>query len=313
MTSLPFSIRSGSDTNFTLRYLNDFPIALSALFQAVEASCEDVRKLDPWYMHSHSLALKFFRHLSTVQNLCAPRIDSTTHAVVVDHSSVNSIVRTAYETFLIFAHIFGPEDKAVQRLRYALWSRGGLMERAKYATPHNQAQISQLAQENSDIAELTLEIDRSPLIDILYSRKQRERMSNGDWGGVNKVKILAEQAGLEEEHFQAIYKHSSGHTHSSYISALQVTQARNLEDQLGLALPALGTGLVLITYFLEIFCKLSPNAVIILKSIPDAQKILSRWSIQKEDWIQAREACIKKREPTWSEIVRSRGNRICLI
>lgn len=308
MDNLPNGIPLPGNTRLDALYLKDFPKALTALFHAVQSSCADFETLEPWYCHSHALALKFFRHLSTVQYLCTPRIDATTGDILVDHSSVISISRTAYETFLIFAHIFGPEDKVLRRLRYALWHRAGLMERAKYAAPRNSDQVAQLIAEQEAIRELTIEIDQSPLFTSIYSLDQRKRMNKGDWSGVHKIKILAEQAGLHQDHFQAIYKHSSSHSHSSYISALQVTQARDLETQRSLATPALGTGLALIAYFLEIFCKMSLSAANSLNENEEARKIFNRWNIQKSDWTLANAARAEVAAPTWADIVRSRGN-----
>lgn len=291
------------------RYVEDFPKALAALFQAVQASRQDMEALDAWYSHSHSLALKFFRHLSTVQHLCNPRIDAITKDLIVDHSSVISVSRAAYETFLIFSHIFGPEDAALRRLRFALWSRAGLMERTKFAKARSPEQVAQLKSEQEDILALSSEIDASPLIGSIYSDDERRRMRKGEWSGVNKIRDLAAQAGLHEEHFQSIYKHSSGHSHSSYISALQVTQARDLETQYNLAIIALGNGLALIAYFLEIFCKLSPKAAAAIQEDEEAKKVLHRWNIQEKEWTAAKATLNGAVAPTWADIVRGRGNR----
>ena len=104
MIESKYSTRIQRDSKLDARYLEDFPIALVALFNAVETSCDDFEQIEPWYSLSHALALKFFRHLSTVQHLCVPKIDATTGDTAVDHSSIISVSRAAYETFLIFSH-----------------------------------------------------------------------------------------------------------------------------------------------------------------------------------------------------------------
>ena len=308
MIESKYSTRIQRDSKLDARYLEDFPIALVALFNAVETSCDDFEQIEPWYSLSHALALKFFRHLSTVQHLCVPKIDATTGDTVVDHSSIISVSRAAYETFLIFSHIFGPEDKQLRRLRFALWNRAGLMERAKYTDPRTAEQEAQLNEEQTTIRELSKEIDGSTLAKTQYSPDELKRMNKGDWSGVNKIRDLAKQAGLNEEYFQNIYRHSSGHAHTNYISALQVTQARDLGTQLSLATPALGNCLTLLSYFILIFCKMSAKATNSLEKNEKAKIVIERWNIQPEDWILAKEALNKSQKPTWIDLVRERGN-----
>jgi AraC-like DNA-binding protein len=308
MIESKYSTQIQGGSKLDARYLEDFPIALVALFNAVQTSSDDFEQIEPWYSLSHALALKFFRHLSTVQHLCMPRVDATTGDTIVDHSSVISVSRAAYETFLIFSHIFGPEDKQLRRLRFALWNRAGLMERAKYAEPRTTEQKAQLSEEQATIRQLSKEIDGSTLANSHYSPAELKRMNKGDWSGVNKISDLAKQAGLHEDHFQTIYKHSSGHAHTNYISALQVTQARDLGTQRSLATPALGTCLTLLSYFILIFCKMSAKATNSLEENEKAKKIIDRWNLQPEDWILAKGAHNEKPKPTWIDLVRGREN-----
>lgn len=288
------SARLAGNRQLEAQVIEDYPKALNALFQAAQVSSEDFRKLEPWYSHAHSLALKFFRHLTTVQQLCVPRIDATTGDAIVDHSSVISVGRAAYETFLVFAHLFGPEDPAIKRLRFALWSRAGLIERSKYAVARTPDQAKQLDDEQTDIQKLFIEIENSPLIGELYTPKERARLNNGEWTGIHKTRRLAKDAGIHEEYFGNLYSHSSGHSHSSFISALQVTLARDLGTQLTLARQVLSTGLILIAHFLKIFCKMSPKAADILKKDEEAQIVLNRWYVEKEEWALTREARAKE-------------------
>lgn len=267
------------------KYETDYPLALDILFRVVQSSVHDFQRLEDWYSHAHALALKLFRHLSTIQHLCRPTFDTTTGDLIVDHSSINALNRTAFETFLTFAYIFGAPNRDLARLRYALWSRCGLMERSKYANPLNDAQTQQLASERSSINELRLEVEASPLFTVEYTPGHRRRLlEKGEWTGVHKAPWIAEKVGMHPNYFRKIYKHTSGHAHSSYISALQVTQARDVGTQMELAKYSLGTGLLIMTHFLVAFCALSSQAKSTLDSHKDSEHVFKRWYIQKDDW-----------------------------
>lgn len=271
---------------FDLNHSEDFPKALRVMFHVVQSSCDDFKKKDAWYVNAHALSLKFFRHLSSMHKLCIPHIDSTTGDLIVDHSTASSINRAAFETYLVFSHIFATTNKDLSRLRFALWSRGGMSERLAYAKASEDAHFKQLEQEQRDILALTKEINESPLYLTEYTVDQRKVIEKGHWSRIHKPSFLAKQAGVSEGNFQMQYKFASGHSHSSYISALQVSQARDPEIQQQLVSATLSTGLILITYFLEIFSRMSPEAEKIIGSCPDAQAIFSKWNIRDEQWIK---------------------------
>lgn len=266
-------------------YEDDFEKVLDLLFHVVQSSIRDFQGLEPWYSNAHALALKLFRHLSTVYRLCTPHQDRTTGDMIVDHSSVYSLTRTAFETFLTFAFIFGAPNRELTRFRYALWQRAGLLERRKYADARTPAQAEQLASEWVSIEELTAEIEASPLFNTEYTERQRTRLiEKNEWTGVHKANVLAEKAGMHPDYFRKIYKHTSGHTHSSYISALQVNQARNVKTQMELAKYCLGVGLLVMTHFLAMFVSMSPMAKVALESHQHTKHLFERWNIQREDW-----------------------------
>lgn len=264
-------------------YDDDLTKALRLVFQVVEASTGDFDKKADWYSIAHALALKLFRHVSTMQTLCSPSVDKTTGDVIVDHSSVNSLTRAAFETFLTFAHIYGIQNKEVARLRFALWQRCGLMDRQKFVTTTPEY-LEQIASESKQIEELKHEIEASPYFASEYTGRQRERLIGGEWTGVNKFSQLAKEAGIHPDYFRKIYKFTSGHSHANYISALQVTQARNVSIQKTLASHCLGTGLLILTHFVAMFIRLSPRAKQVFYESAERQDLFERWHIQVEDW-----------------------------
>lgn len=267
-------------------YISPYKRLLEITFAVVQSSTEDFQSKDGWYSYAHALALKFFRHLSTIQNLCQPQLDLTTGDIYVDVASVQSLVRTTLENFLVFAHIFGPKDQSLVRLRFVIWQRCGLMERQKYKSSTSE-HSEKLTSEQRDIDDLKREIEATPLFHSIYSsgpKGQQTRLLNGEWMAVNKMPILADEAGIHEIYFRNIYKHTSGYSHTGFISAMQVTQARNLETQSLLAIGNLGTGLLIMTHFLIIFSQISDRAKKTLAEEPDVKELFESWHIQKEDW-----------------------------
>jgi len=142
-----------------------------------------------------------------------------------------------------------------------------------------------MVSELTDIETLKAEIEATPLFMTEYTEPQRERLiKKGDWNGVNKMPMLAQQAGMHRLHFRNLYKHASGHSHASYISAMQVTQARNLETQRQLAIYCLGTNLQIMMYFLTMFTDMSPRAKQAFNVEPHSKELFARWYITEEQW-----------------------------
>lgn len=267
-------------------YLIPYKKLLEIMFTIIQSSTKDFQCKAEWYSYAHALALKFYRHLSTIKDLCQPQIDKVTGDTYVDVASVQSLMRTALENYLVFAHIFGPKDQAMVRLRFAIWQRCGLMERQKYRSS-SISNDEQLVAEKKDIEDLKCEIEATPLFYTLYSpgsKGQQTRLIKGEWMGVNKMSDIANEAGIHEIYFKNIYKHTSGYSHTGFISAMQVTQARDLETQSFLALTNLGTGLLIMTNFIKIFGQMSEKAQKTLEEEPEAKDLFEKWHIQKEDW-----------------------------
>lgn len=269
-------------TNFN--YNADYLKLLSIFFRVVQSSIEDFQELDECYVYAHALALKQYRHLSTIKTLCVPQYDEITGDTYVDHASIHSLTRSSLETFLTFAHLYSPENAELTRLRYAIWQRCGLMERQKLV-PSVQDFDEQLSQERRDIDALKIEIEASPLFQMGYGPKQRKRLiEDGEWMGVNKMSLLATEARIHKNYFRNVYKHASGHSHASFISAMQVNQARDLTTQTLMATSCLGIGLFVMTHFLAIFVRMSPKAKETLNAEQEAKHLFVHWHIQEDDW-----------------------------
>lgn len=91
----------------------EYSDGLTVFFNAVQGSVDEFRALEPWRSDSHSLALKMFRHLASVNTLCQTYVDQPPGyppSPYIDFSSAQIVTRAAIETFLTFAYIFCHED-----------------------------------------------------------------------------------------------------------------------------------------------------------------------------------------------------------
>lgn len=259
--------------------------ALTVFFHTVQGSVEEFQTLDPWLSNSHSLALKMFRHLSSINTLCQMYTDIPPGHLpshYIDFSSAQIVTRAAIETFLTFAYIFTPEDSTLVKFRCEIWQLSGLADRAKLLPSSTEAEKTLLA-DKEEMAELRISIAKSPHL-AAYSEKQAKRILAGGWSQLRDWSELAEEAGIHSRYFDQTYNHLSGFSHSSYISAMQIAQARDMPTQLHMAQACLQMCLFYTAHFVANFSKISPTAALFIHSNESAKQLLNTWHITREDW-----------------------------
>lgn len=273
----------------TFAYLDKLKLAysdgLTVFFNAVQGSVEEFQALDPWRSNSHSLALKMFRHLSSVKTLCQIYTDippGHPPSHYIDFSSAQIVTRAAIETFLIFAYVFCQEDLTLSKFRCDIWQLSGLADRAKLLPSSIEAE-KKLASERVQMEELRISIANSPHL-ATYSEKQAKRILAGGWSQLRNWGDLAIDAGIHPRYFDQTYNHLSGYSHSSYISAMQIAQARDMLTQLHMAKTCLHMSLFYTAHFVANFAKISSTAQQFLSSDDAAKKLLKTWHISSEDW-----------------------------
>lgn len=182
------------------------------------------------------------------------------------------------EAYLTFHYIFTNENNDLSVYRHKVWKLGGLIDRSKFfaSTPEN---IQKLAQEQQYIDKLKGEIRSS----AFFIRNNEKNLMKGKWKpdeGWNKLGTLA---GFHETYFKDIYSHLCGHAHASYISAIQIRDANNTEDQKALAASARNIGCLILAHFAFAYIKLFPAAEVVLRRDAELYRVADKWNIRKED------------------------------
>lgn len=228
-------------------------------------------------------AKKLFRHLVSMRALAAGANVETAGGLTffVDHASVKVVARAALETYLVFFYLYGTADRSLSKFRHNTWRLGGLADRQQFHISTQEGHEI-LACEKIQIEILRSEIEMLPQISD-YTDKQRKMLLRGEWRIGKSWAALGAQAGFHEKYFKNIYGYLCGYSHSSYLSALQVGQARSIEDQQKLTQSILGIGIVLMAHFAFSYAGAFGNAEKILSANPAAKRVAEKWRFGPED------------------------------
>lgn len=243
-----------------------------------------ILKNEEWKNDAQALGVKLFRHITSAQTLTKAstfKYKNLVRIQYIDHSSVAIAIRAAIETYLAFNYIFANENINLSIFRHSTWCLGGLLDRSKLFanTPES---IDKLAKEAELILELKEKVQSSQYF-IDSNRDTKKDILSGKWkpkGGWNN---LGGHANIHQTYFDDIYNHLSGHSHASYISAMQTRDAQDIQSQRMLADSTEQIACLMLAHFTFAYIKLFPNA----KKITDLNKplyeIARKWHIQKED------------------------------
>ncbi|MDN0093892.1 DUF5677 domain-containing protein [Yersinia rohdei] len=237
-----------------------------------------------WKNDAQVLSVKIFRHIATAQQI-SEGIDFEFGVGQVlshiDHSSVAVVVRAAIESYLAFNYIFVNQDESLSIYRYKLWSRAGLIDRSKLLANTSESK-NVLSREAESIKELYNDIAH----DSHYQKNNREEkkeIEKGNWKPKGGWHAITNKTDIHQRYFSDIYNHLSGHSHASFISALQIRDARSIEQQAMLAGGMRQILCMVISHFIFSYVKLFPAAKAVMASNPELTEIADRWHIHKED------------------------------
>ncbi len=259
----------------------DYSTLLDLFIRLVDSQAG--RKIEPgdeWLKDAEVLANKLFGHLVSMQTLAAAATverDGIPTVFFVDHASVKVIARAALETYLVFFYLYGNSDRSLGEFRHKTWRLGGLADRQQFHSTTSQAR-EVLAREKKQIEELKSEIETSPQIRS-YKNKQRKKLLEGEWRIGSGWADLGRNAGFHEKYFRDIYGYLCGYSHSSYLSALQVGQARSIKDQEMLTQSILGIGVVLMAHFVFSYSNVFSTANAVLSADPSAKRVAEKWRL----------------------------------
>lgn len=239
---------------------------------------------DEWKNDAQSIAIKIFRHVASVQQISSGmsfNFGITERFSHIDHSSVAIITRATFEAYLAFKYIFINADENTSIFRHKVWRLAGLKDRSKlYSNSTETRKI--LEDEAISIDALTNEISESQLF-IVLNRDAKREILKGNWKPKGGWNALGVNANIHKIYFDDIYNHLSGHSHASYISAIQIRDAASIEDQKNLANAPRQMLCLIMAHLLFSYAQLFPDASIILRSDQELYDIANSWNIQKEN------------------------------
>lgn len=258
--------------------ISEFELLLDLLVRLVESQAHGpIPAHDAWINDAQVLSVKLYRHLFGMHALSPGfRVEHRIGPVeFVDHASIKVLCRAALETYLVFFYIFGTPSKATARYRHLIWHIGGLADRQRTFATSREGQAKQ-DEEKELLRQLREELVGSEEY-LSLPPKAQKKIAAGEWRyGLSWVDIGV-SAGFHEKYFRNVYGYLCGYAHSSYISALQVAQANDLETQRCLAEAIIGIGVVIMAHFSFTYCELFPEAASVMQSDKHAQEIAKKW------------------------------------
>ena len=263
----------------------DYSTLLDLFIRLVESQAGiEIDNESAWLNDAQVLAIKLFRHLISMRALAAGTTVETAGGKTVffvDHASVKVVARAALETYLVFFYLYGSADRSLSKFRHKTWRLGGLSDRQRYHASTQEGH-DVLAREKSQVEVLQSEIKMLPQLGE-YTDNQRKKLLSGEWRIGKGWADLGTQAGFHGKYFDNIYGYLCGYSHSSYLSILQVGQARSIEDQQKLTQSILGIGVVLMAHFAFSYASAFSNAEKVLSADPTAKLVAEKWRFGPED------------------------------
>ncbi len=263
----------------------DYSTLLDLFIRLVESQAgTKIEEGSAWLNDAQVLAIKLFRHLVSMRALASGATVATASGQTVffvDHASVKVVARAALETYLVFFYLYGTADQSLRQFRHKTWQLGGLADRQRFhATTQQGHEV--LSSEKKRMEELRSEIEMLPHLKQ-YTDRQRKKLLSGEWRIGNGWADLGAHAGFHEKYFDNIYGYLCGYSHSSYLSALQVGQAKSIEEQQALTQSILGIGVVLMAHFAFTYSSSFSNAERVLSADPVAKRVAEKWRFGTED------------------------------
>ena len=155
-----------------------------------------------------------------------------------DSASINVVSRAAFETLLIFYHIFiNPISVEERDFRYISWVLSGLIERQNFPI-QSQKGKKQIEHEKEIIDAFIERLKANRHFEALSPKQQRAIIEKGNWR-FSSWSDLSVEAGLDETHGTSFYKYLCGYAHSGNLSALQIRDARSKHIQKELSASAM--------------------------------------------------------------------------
>jgi hypothetical protein len=177
---------------------------------------------------------------------------------------------------LTFYYLFvAPTTVDERALRHDAWVLADLMARQEFR-PESEENRRKLADEGQQIERLQARIRANSAFALLTPKQQRgmledQRWKLSGWGRIGR------DMGLDSNHAEIFYGYLCSHSHSGYLSVLQVQQATSSEDQRTLVAGSVGVLAIAIAHMIRLFAGLFPRCAETLRQIPEAEALVRLW------------------------------------
>lgn len=288
------------DTRRRMFATEDMLVSNSILMQTMINIINAVEKCDvplneKSLPYSQVMAIKLFRHVASARQLydvSTIQQNSAKPIVFVDHGSIMVLARAALETFFVWHYLFGRVDDDESKYRFLTWKLGGLIDRQKHVATVKFAKKIQ-AVEMADVAEIRKAISVHPNF-ANRTKNQQIKILAGDWKSGVKTSDLVSQAGLNHTHFKNLYDYLCGYSHTSFGSALQVSEAVTIADQRMLASYCINVMNILMAHFIVKYPLRFPAVQVVIDADQIGKDEVKFWAFTDEEMDQAIADVVRK-------------------
>lgn len=246
-----------------------------------------------WMNDAQVLARKLYYHLASLHVLAQPVevLVPQGSAPHIDHSSVLILARAALETYLTFAHVYGCGDPDLREFRHLTWHCAGLLDRqALQASARKAENRRKLADERETIETLRAAMQAHDRW-AQHPANDRKAFLKGDWRAGRGWAAIGVEAGFHPVHIRDLYGYLCGYSHASWLSILQVRDARELVQQATMAATSVSFACVLMSFFTHHYVALFPEAEQALAAQPAAAALVRKWYLSAERVASQYEGC----------------------
>jgi len=241
-----------------------------------------------WQADAENLAVKIFFHLGSSFQLqtgtSLPPISGVTPNYV-DFPSIAILTRAALETYLCFNFIYvKPSTMKEKAFHHDIWELGGFLERQKFTATTAEGR-QKIQEEKEVIKELKEKIGSNPIFDTLSDPRKKDAIK-GKWRLGKQWVDIAEASGVHTKYFVGLYAYLSSFSHSGNLGILQLSQARNKQQQESLSNIYTSINLTLMSHFIIAYCRFFPEAQEFLDSHIEEKNFVQIFLVTAEDWEQ---------------------------
>jgi hypothetical protein len=186
------------------------------------------------------------------------------------------VARAAFETFLVFHHIFlAPAGEEERHYRYLSWKAAGLAERQQFPVPTQEHQ-EKLGEERRVLQDLHSKLWSNVFFQLEVQEEHKEKVLRGEWR-LKSWREIAQIAGLTRVLSLDMYRYLCEYSHSGFVSVSQIEQALHKSEQPHLIEPAMITVAIAAANLIHGYGELFPVTKQALAADTAGHEVVAKW------------------------------------